>query len=248
MKLYAISDLHTDFLDNWNLINQIGNYHQDALIVAGDISDNLDIINKTFDVLQNKFKYVFYIPGNHELWTRNEQHDSLHKLDTVIHLCRNRGVITQPYKFKHNWIIPLFSWYNCAIPLNTKNIIGAWVDYHRCRWPLTDIDLAEYFGSLNEPYLRTYEDTVISFSHFLPTVKLLPHPQDLKFERLPEVSISTVLAKQIKLIDSQIHIFGHSHINRDVFIDNVRYIQNALSYPRERKQDVVNLKFVLDLD
>ena len=63
MKLYAISDIHTDFIDNWNLIKQIGNYNHDALIVAGDIADNLDVINRTFDLLQHKFKYVFYIPG-----------------------------------------------------------------------------------------------------------------------------------------------------------------------------------------
>jgi len=248
MKLYAISDIHTDFIDNWNLINQIGNHNNDALIVAGDIADSLDILNKTFDVLQNKFKYVFYIPGNHELWIRNYKNDSLHKLDTIINICRSRGVITQPYKLKNNWIIPLFSWYNCPIPLNKNNIIQEWADYHLCKWPLVDIDLAEYFGSLNEQYLKTYENNVISFSHFLPTVKLLPDPKYLKFKRLPEVSISTVLAEQIQLIGSKIHIFGHSHINRDVLIDDVRYIQNALLYPRERKKNWLNLKLILDID
>ena len=132
--------------------------------------------------------------------------------------------------------------------MNKNEIIREWADYHLCKWPLVDLDLAEYLGSLNKQYLRNYEGNVISFSHFLPTVKLLPDPQYLKFKRLPEVSISTVLAEQIKLIGSKIHIFGHSHINRDVLIDNVRYIQNALSYPRERRKNSVNLKLVLDID
>ncbi|NES20750.1 MAG: metallophosphoesterase [Symploca sp. SIO3E6] len=248
MKLYAISDIHTDFIENWNLIKQIGNYHHDALIVAGDISDNLDVIKKTLDLLQNKFKYVFYTPGNHELWTRDYHHNSLHKLDTIINLCNNRGVITKPHKFKAHWIIPLFSWYHCKIPLNKNNIIQEWTDYHLCQWPLLQMDLAEYFGSLNEQYLINYENSVISFSHFLPTAKLLPDPKYLKFKKLPDVSVSTVLAAQIKLIGSQIHIFGHSHINYDILIDDVRYIQNALRYPRERKENLVNLKFVLEID
>ncbi|NER23254.1 MAG: metallophosphoesterase [Symploca sp. SIO1C2] len=248
MKLYAISDIHTDFIDNFNLIKKIGNYPHDSLIIAGDISDNLDIINKTFDLLQNKFKYVFYTPGNHELWTRNYRYSSLHKLDTIINLCSSRGIITKPHKFQAHWIIPLFSWYHCKIPLDNNTIIPEWADYYLCEWPLFSMDLAEYFGSLNKQYLKSYEDTVISFSHFLPTAKLLPNPKYLKFKKLPDVSVSTVLAAQIKLIGSKIHIFGHSHINHDTLIDNVRYIQNALRYPRERKKNVVNLKLVLEID
>ncbi|NEP11006.1 MAG: metallophosphoesterase [Symploca sp. SIO2C1] len=248
MKLYAISDIHTDFGENWNLIKQIDNYHHDGLIVAGDIADNLDVINKTFDLLQNKFKYVFYVPGNHELWIRNYKYNSLHKLNTIMNLCTSRGIITKPHKFKDHWIIPLLSWYDCLMPLNKNDIVESWADYYLCKWPLIDINLAEYFGSLNNQYLRTYEGNVISFSHFLPTVELLPNPKYLKFKRLPDVSVSTVLADQIKLIGSKIHIFGHSHINRDVLIDNVRYIQNALLYPRERRENSVNLKLVVDIN
>jgi hypothetical protein len=33
---------------------------------------------------------------------------------------------------------------------------------------------------------------------------------------------------------SIIHVFGHSHINTDRVIDGVRYVSNALRYPRER--------------
>lgn len=30
-----------------------------------------------------------------------------------------------------------------------------------------------------------------------------------------------------------IHVYGHSHINRNVRIDGIRYINNALGYPQE---------------
>ena len=57
----------------------------------------------------------------------------------------------------------------------------------------------------------------------------------MHFKGLPKVAGSVLLENQIRKLESKIHVFGHSHINCDVKLDNVRYIQNALSYPREKK-------------
>ena len=46
----------------------------------------------------------------------------------------------------------------------------------------------------------------------------------------------TALDEQIRRLGSAVHVFGHSHINCDRVIDGVRYIQNALKYPKDRKQ------------
>jgi predicted phosphodiesterase len=46
---------------------------------------------------------------------------------------------------------------------------------------------------------------------------------------------STLLGQQIKEISPDIHVYGHSHLNRRVLIDGVTYINNALGYPSERK-------------
>ena len=46
-------------------------YRDDALIVAGDVSDRLEIIRETLLLLRSKFRHLLFTPGNHELWVRN---------------------------------------------------------------------------------------------------------------------------------------------------------------------------------
>jgi Icc-related predicted phosphoesterase len=45
MRIFAVSDLHTDFAENRRRLQQVSStaYLQDAVVVAGDIADNLKI-------------------------------------------------------------------------------------------------------------------------------------------------------------------------------------------------------------
>ena len=40
------------------------------LIVSGDVSDELSSLEEALSTLAAKFAFVFYVPGNHELWCR----------------------------------------------------------------------------------------------------------------------------------------------------------------------------------
>ncbi|MEW6734641.1 MAG: hypothetical protein AB1489_25175, partial [Acidobacteriota bacterium] len=79
-----------------------------------------------------------------------------------------------------------------------------------------------------------------------PRRELLPPVEYLKFKGLPKVAGCTTLEAQIRQLSAAIHVFGHSHINCDKVIDGVRYLQNALSYPRERAQRSINFKLLWD--
>lgn len=46
---------------------------------------------------------------------------------------------------------------------------------------------------------------------------------------------SAKIDEQIRQLGSDIHIYGHSHVNRSVKIDNVHYLNNAFAYPNEIK-------------
>ena len=105
----------------------------------------------------------------------------------------------------------------------------------------------EYFFDLNLPNIRSYDGPVISFSHFLPRIELLPSREYLRFKSLPKVAGCNLIERQIRELRSVIHVFGHSHINRDCVLDGVRYVQNALSYPKERFADGLELKEIIDL-
>ena len=47
MRIFAVSDLHTDFAENRRLLQQVSSpsYLRDVLVVAGDIADDLGIID-----------------------------------------------------------------------------------------------------------------------------------------------------------------------------------------------------------
>lgn len=45
-------------------------YKNDVLICAGDVSDDLEVLRKALSSLASKWRHVFFVPGNHELWIR----------------------------------------------------------------------------------------------------------------------------------------------------------------------------------
>jgi 3',5'-cyclic AMP phosphodiesterase CpdA len=245
MRILAISDLHTDFKENMRLVEEIpdSSHAGDALIVAGDIADRIEVIKHTLSVLRSKFKMVFYTPGNHELWTRNEGCDSIEKLSRILSLCEGLDVRTAPARVASVWVVPLFSWYDQGFdPDGGDSDLEGWADFHFCKWPAGVRAAADYFFKLNLPNIKLYDGPVISFSHFLPRIELLPSKAYLRFKGLPKVAGSNLLEDQIRELKSVIHLFGHSHINRDCVLDGVRYVQNALSYPRERFTSGLMLK------
>ena len=197
-RVHAISDLHVDYKGNRDEIETWSDedYQNDSLIVAGDVTDRLDILEQTFVTLLRKFDSVFYVPGNHELWIRKDaMNHSLEKFAAILELCKRLGVKTEPEVIRSRQgavhILPLFSWYTQPeegeghmyfekkAKDETKDI---WNDFFLCKWP----DLGEfptlthYFLSLNEPRLKKLEEDhfddpvpVISFSHFLPRQDLV---------------------------------------------------------------------------
>lgn len=74
---------------------------------------------------------------------------------------------------------------------------------------------------------------VITFSHFLPRLGLAPPFVPRQHRVLEPVLGSTRLDRQLRALESSMHVYGHSHINRRARIDGVTYINNAFGYPGE---------------
>jgi Calcineurin-like phosphoesterase len=253
MRILAISDLHTDFRENKWLLEQLPDvtYQRDILIAAGDISHRLDTLKSTLALLRTKFRQVFYVPGNHELWVRKGVHTSVEKFFIVLSLCQTLDIQTNPQKVEGVWIVPLFSWYEPQFDADDSgdaDALGGWTDFYLCNWPAGMRQVCEFFLKMNEPRVRAYDGPVISFSHFLPRRDLLPATERLKFKGLPKVAGCAALDGQIRQLRSCVHVFGHSHISCDRLIDGVRYVQNPLRYPRERTSADFPVKIIVDSD
>lgn len=103
MKIYTMSDCHTDYKENmqWRvtrffqlplppptpLTPAAPSLHRveahcaatsrphDALILAGDVSDSLPTLRRTLTLLSSSYGTVFYTAGNHELWVRRGERE-----------------------------------------------------------------------------------------------------------------------------------------------------------------------------
>lgn len=263
MQLFAISDLHVDYPPNMTWLRSLeGSRHRrDAIIVAGDVTDDMGRLETVFQILRGSFAHVFFVPGNHELWVRRGGWgDSLRKFEAIAELCRACGVVTKPKKLEADgrsvWIVPLLSWYtepeegptSLFVPKPGEDpSLELWSDKYFVRWPRSwnGSSAASRFLDMNAPVLaRSFDAPVISFSHFLPRRELLfgphihldrerdPHPQ-FNFSRVAGCS---ALDRQIRTFPSRLHVYGHQHRNRDVVIEGVRYLSNCRGYPRERER------------
>jgi Icc-related predicted phosphoesterase len=251
MRIFAVSDLHTDFAENRRRLEQISSasYLRDALVVAGDIADDLRIIDWTLRKLRSRFGQVFYVPGNHELWIRDGDYDSVEKFRQVLRLCDEIGIYTRPGRAGKTWIVPLFSWYEADYDRQGEadaSSLEGWADFYFCKWPVGMESVSEYFLSLNESRIKEYDDPVITLSHFLPRRELLPDVESLSFKGLPLVAGALALDHQIRALNAVIHVFGHSHIDFDQVIEEVRYVHHVFDHPREKGSLKEPLKLILD--
>ena len=109
-----MSDIHTDFPENMSWCASLSDvaFARDAVILGGDVSDDLRVLETTLRLFKRKFRHVFFTPGNHDLWIKGkgkekseEQRgdetttirDSLAKLEAVLSLCETCGVRTKPF-------------------------------------------------------------------------------------------------------------------------------------------------------
>ncbi|KIW24517.1 uncharacterized protein PV07_10228 [Cladophialophora immunda] len=69
MKLYAISDLHLSYKHNREALYELRPHLEDSLIICGDVGEKIEHLHEAFKLTTKLFKQVFWVPGNHELYT-----------------------------------------------------------------------------------------------------------------------------------------------------------------------------------
>ena len=100
MKLWAISDLHLAAKSNRQALEKLEASPQDGLILAGDIGEDPDHLHFALRVLTPRFRQLFWVPGNHDLWSRGK--DALRgeaRYRSLVEICRGYGALTpeDPY-------------------------------------------------------------------------------------------------------------------------------------------------------
>lgn len=170
VRLWAVSDIHTDSRENWEWAQGLSDtdYAKDALIVAGDVSHHARVIEGTLRTLAQKFDAVFFTPGNHDLWLDSEDQgmDSIDKLHRLTEMCDELGVHTTPARIGVHggnsiWVCPLLSWHHKSfdeepdlLGWDIPSVEQSMVDYQACHFPqplnMLDDSVAQAMDALND--------------------------------------------------------------------------------------------------
>jgi predicted phosphodiesterase len=263
MRVLALSDLHVDHARNRGWLEHVSNveHQQDVLLLAGDVCDNMDLLERTLELLRRKFAQLFFVPGNHELWDRTHAYrDAIDKFERILERCAALGVRTEPGVCDGVRIVPLFSWYvrpeegpdSLFAEKSSEDASQvAWADDYFVRRPESwqNGGAAEYFLSRNETRLQFEDDLpTVSFSHFLPRRDLMIRtsaeterdgpgmPDANPFFNFSRVAGTHALDRQIRRLRPAVHVYGHQHRNRWRQVEGILYVSHCLGYPAERQR------------
>lgn len=242
MRVFALSDIHLDYEENRLWLSNLSDvdYQSDILILAGDISDETRLVEWCFVALRRKFLKVFFVPGNHDLWvSRNQGMTSFDKFRFLGQLAREHDICTEAHHFGPLSIVPLLGWYDYSFGSPSEQLLQTWVDFRACLWPdkMTAGDVTAHFLSLNQSTLPVQNEVVISFSHFVPRIDLMPDYIPAHYRYIYPVLGSIGLDRQARQLQARrhLHVYGHSHVNRGVTVENIEYTNNAFGYPSEQR-------------
>ena len=259
--LWAISDLHVAHRGNEHIVDQIRpQAPDDWLIVAGDVSERTDDIIDTLRRLRTRFHTVVWVPGNHELYTTSKdpvQIFGVARYDYLVQACRDLGVITpediyplfdpgdgsQPVR-----VVPMFLLYDytfrpegttsalAALALARERNVVATDEFllspepfpTRDAWSRARIAATEKRLAALDPAEKT-----ILINHW----PLRREPTDVLM--YPEFALwcgSELTHDWHTRFNAACCVYGHLHIPRTTWYDDVRFEEVSVGYPREWKR------------
>jgi calcineurin-like phosphoesterase family protein len=266
MRLLAISDLHVGHPPNRQAITEMRRYPDDWLIVAGDVGERPAHLEFALQQLTARFAKVFWVPGNHDLWTRplvpsgndgqDETSGRLHGpalYDHLIALCRSYGVVTPEDEYVA-WpdedvrIVPMFLLFDYSfrpVDVPRERAVawaresGVYCADERLLDPApwpTREAWCHARCALTEPRL-----TALPASTHTILVNHWPLRYDLaRPPRIPRFSIwcgTTITEDWAQRFRARVVVSGHLHLRTTLWRHGVRYDEVSLGYPRDWHQE-----------
>ncbi|MFZ6658971.1 metallophosphoesterase family protein [Undibacterium sp. TJN19] len=255
MRLLAISDLHVRHAENRAALLQLPDHHDDWLILAGDICDTGAELDFVLQIITPKFARVFWVPGNHELWTVSENEKrGEEKYFSLVNICRKYHVLTPEDPFAI-WPGPggahvlalMFLLYDYSFRPASVSMEKA-------------VSWAEESGvvCMDEFYLDPYpypsrqawcaarcdltERKLADAARTAPLVMVNHFPTRRDVAAVPLYPRFTLWCGTTKSEDwhrrfnARVVVSGHLHIPSTRWIDGVRFEEVSFGYPNQRRR------------
>ncbi|KAF1846385.1 metallophosphoesteras-like protein [Cucurbitaria berberidis CBS 394.84] len=257
-RLWAISDIHLSFKANREALEKLLPHPNDDLILCGDVGESAEHCRVAFTKATECFRQVFWVPGNHELYTLPSQKDhgtrGEQKYLECVEVAREFGILTPEDEYTL-WegeggpclIAPIFTLYDYSFRPDHIKLENA-LEWAREE----DIEATDEHLLHPDPYasriewcnalLETTERKLSAAVAAHPDVPLIivghwPLRQDLvKLFKVPRFSLWCGTKKTEdwhNKYNAKIVISGHLHIRRTDWIDNTRFEEVSLGYPRQ---------------
>jgi len=262
VKLLAISDLHVGHASNREALAARKDHPDDWLILAGDVGERPAHLEFALQHLTRRFAKVFWVPGNHDLWTRPRV-DPADQADRpkgevlyerLVALCRSFGVTTpeDPYvewpPDRDTVIVPMFLLFDYSfrpsdVPfeqaVNWARESGVYCADERlldsAPWP-TPVAWCHARCALTERRLAA-----LSTSSRTVLVNHWPLRYDLaRPPRIPRFSIwcgTTITEDWARRFRARVVVSGHLHLRTTLWRHGVRYEEVSLGYPRDWRRE-----------
>ncbi|MEV4438399.1 metallophosphoesterase [Streptomyces sp. NPDC049577] len=255
-RLLAVSDLHTGVTDNVPLVESLRpGTDEDWLIVAGDVAETFEDIERTLALLAGRFATVLWTPGNHELWTPRTDPVALRgraRYEALVRLCGELGVLT-PEDSWPVWegeggpvaVAPVFTLYDYSFRTPTAATKEQALEQARA----AGVVCTDEYLLHPEPYpgiddwcrerVALTEARLAAHDPELPLVlaghwPLVREPTDVLY--YPEFALwcgTTLTADWHRRFNVAAVVYGHLHIPRATRYDGVRFEEVSIGYPRE---------------
>ena len=133
LSIFTVTDIHVEHKENLAWLHRLPDGVErsadvvpkpapnSVLLCCGDVATNPELLRAALRRMRMAYTHVFYVPGNHDVWcTCKSAPDSFAKLSSVLSICREEGVLTEPTRMhdaasnRGVWIMPLLSWHHAS--------------------------------------------------------------------------------------------------------------------------------------
>jgi predicted phosphodiesterase len=257
-RLWAISDIHLSFKANDEAYQKLKARSDDDLILCGDVGETIAHCHTAFAKAKECFRQVWWVPGNHELYTMPSQMEhgarGEAKYMECVEVARQYGILTPEDDFVL-WegqggpvlIAPIFTLYDYSFRPDDVKLENA-LEWAREK----DIEATDEHLLHPDPYQSRIEwcHALVEKTEAKLAAAVVAHPdtkliivghwplrEDLvQLYKVPRFSLWCGTKKTEdwhNKYNAKVVVSGHLHVRRTDFIDDTRFEEVSLGYPRQ---------------